>query len=82
MVWEHRDLSQRDKLFLKLKIPDVQTNMSKRTVWSPDAGRLDFPEKEEVLEREGLAGGSGWCRSAVQSLARSRYHSVCGLQLS
>lgn len=73
MVWEHRNLSQRDKLFLKVKNPDVQTNINKWAVQSPDAARLDFPEEEEVLEREGLARGSGWCESSAQSLAHSRY---------
>lgn len=31
MVWEHRDLNQRDanRLFLKVKKPDVQTNINK-----------------------------------------------------
>ena len=73
MVWEQRNLSQRDKLFLKVKNPDVQTNINKWAVQSPEAARLDFPEEEEVLEREGLARGSGWCESSAQSLAHSRY---------
>lgn len=64
MVWEHRDLSQKDmnSLFLKIKSPDAQTNNNKWVVGSPDAGRPHFPEKEEVLESytrpEAQAAGS------------------------
>lgn len=47
MVWEHRNLSQRDKLFLKVKNPDVQTNINKGAVQSPDAARLDFLKRKK-----------------------------------
>lgn len=60
MVWEQRDLSQKDmnSQLLKVKNSDVHTNNNKCVISSPDPGRLHFLEKEEVLEREGLARGS------------------------